>query len=168
MSAVHCARFFKSQVFNLKIIYFYFKAVRNYVKQIMMSLLNVHSELFLLNKSLIQTVFTYAIREIYAKLYSLFTNVPQFGQQAAIQTYVDIFCLRETFKQYANDESKELMQQIIKLIPTSSFESNKSLMTKLINDFQKGMQPYIAVFQQPPPPAQADLPLLKDEKRVQL
>jgi hypothetical protein len=116
-----------------------------------MSLLNVHSELFLLNKSLIQIVFNYAVKEIYQKLFSLFSNVPQFGQQAAIQTYVDVFCLRETFKVYANDESKEVMQKIIKLIPTNSFEQNKTLMTKLISDFQKGMQPYIAVFQQQPP-----------------
>ena len=116
-----------------------------------MSLLNVHSELFVLNKSLISVVFTYAIKEIYTQLLKLFTNVPSFGQQAAIQTYVDIFCLRETFKQYTSDESKELIQQILKLIPSSSFEQNKALMTKLISEFQKTMLPYIAVMQQAPP-----------------
>ena len=82
---------------------------------------------------------------------SLFSNIPQFGQQAAIQTYVDVFCLRETFKLYTVDESKDIMQKILKLVPSGSFEQNKTLMTTLISKFQKEMEPYIAVFQQQPP-----------------
>lgn len=116
-----------------------------------MCLLNVHSELFLLNKSLIRPVFIYAIREIYTKLFELFSNIPQFGTNSSVQTHVDMFCLKETFKIYANDGSKEIIQKIIRLIPTEAFEQNKSLMTKIINDFQHDMQPYIAVFQQQPP-----------------
>jgi hypothetical protein len=125
-----------------------------------MSLLNVHSELFLINKSLISVVFTYSVKEIYSKLLSLFSNVPHFGQQAAIQTYIDIFCLRDTFKVYTVDESKELIQKILKLIPSSSFEKNKSLMSKLISEFQKTMQPYNAVLQQTPPPSSVTVSFL--------
>lgn len=128
-----------------------------------MSLLNVHSELFLLNKSLIMVVFTYAVKEIYSKLLDLFSNIPQFGAQGSVQTHVDMFCLKETFKVYTNDESKEIMTKIIKLIPTSSFEKNRNLMTKLISDFQKCMQPYIAVFQQQPPASSVTLTFLSDE-----
>lgn len=79
--------------------------------------------------------------------------VPSFGQNAAIQTYIDIFCLRDAFKVYNIDESKEIIQKILKLIPTNSFEKNKSLMSHLISDFQKSMNPYIAVLQQTPPPS---------------
>ena len=71
-----------------------------------MNLINVHSELFLLNKSLINVVFTYAIKEIYAELLKIFSNVPQYSDNAAIQANIDLFCLRETFKTYTNDESK--------------------------------------------------------------
>ena len=88
------------------------KGVRNFVKLIIISLLNVHSELFLLNKSLIKVVFTYAVREIYNKLLVLFTNIPQFGSHPAVQTYIDVFCLREVFKVYTVDESKELIAKI--------------------------------------------------------
>ena len=116
-----------------------------------MSLLNVHSELFLLNKSLIPIVFSYAVKEIYTKLLSLFSNVPQFGQQAAVQAYVDIFCLRDAFKLYTVDESKDLVQKILKLIPSQSFEQHKTLMTKLISDFLTNMQPFIVVFKTPVP-----------------
>jgi hypothetical protein len=116
-----------------------------------MSLLNVHSELFLLNKSLIKVVFTYAVREIYNKLLVLFTNIPQFGSHPAIQTYIDVFCLREVFKVYTVDESKELIGKILKLIPTNSIESNKTLMSSIISKFQKDMEPYIVVFHAPPP-----------------
>jgi hypothetical protein len=116
-----------------------------------MSMLGVHSELFLLNKTLISVVFTYAIKEIYARLLKLFTNVPSFCQNSAIQTYVDIFCLRETFKVYTSEDSKELIQKILKLVPSASFEDNKKLMTTLISDFQKTMLPYISVMQQAPP-----------------
>lgn len=137
-------------------------SVRNYIKLIIMSLLNLHSELFLLNKSLILVVFTYAIKEIYSRLLVLFSNVPQFGQQAAVQTYVDLFCLRETFKLYTTEESKELIQKMLKLVPSNSFEQYKSLMTKLITEFQKGMQPYIAVFQQQPPQSSVSLSFLSE------
>ena len=116
-----------------------------------MNLINVHSELFLLNKSLISVVFTYAIKEIYIKLLKLFKNVPHFCTNAAVQTYIDIFCLRETFKTFTSDESKELIQEIINLIPTNSFEPHKSLMTNLIGKFQSTMLPYIAVLQSAPP-----------------
>lgn len=122
-----------------------------------MSLLNVHSELFLLNKSLIQVVLTYAIKEIYSKIYELFSNIPQFGSNSSVQTHVDLFCLKETFKVYSNDESKDIMMKIIKLIPTNAFEANREIMTKIINDFQHGMQPYIAVFQQQPPQSSVSL-----------
>ena len=125
--------------------------MRNFVKLIIMSLLSVHSELFLLNKSLIKVVFTYAVREIYSKLLVLFTNIPQFGQNPAIQTYIDVFCLREVFKVYTVDESKEIIGKILKLIPTNSIESNKTLMTSIICKFQKDMEPYIVVFHAPPP-----------------
>ena len=125
--------------------------MRNFIKLIIMGLLSVHSELFLLNKSLISVVFTYAVKEIYSKLLLLFSNIPQFGQQPAIQTYVDVFCLREVFKLYTVDESKEIIQKILKLIPTNSFEQNKSLMTTLISQFQKDMEPYIVVFHATPP-----------------
>ena len=126
-------------------------AVRNFIKLIIMGLLSVHSELFLLNKSLISVVFTYAVKEVYSKLLLLFSNIPQFGQQPAIQTYIDVFCLREVFKVYTVDESKEIIQKILKLIPTNSFEQNKSLMTSLISQFQKDMEPYIVVFHAQPP-----------------
>jgi hypothetical protein len=116
-----------------------------------MSLLSVHSELFLLNKSLIKVVFTYAVREIYSKLLVLFTNIPQFGQHPAIQTYIDVFCLREVFKVYTVDESKEIITKILKLIPTNSIESNKTLMSTIISKFQKDMEPYIVVFHAQPP-----------------
>lgn len=116
-----------------------------------MSMLNVHSELFLLNKSLISVVFTYAIKEIYTQLLVLFSDVPNFGQNSAIQTYVDIFCLRETFKVYTSEESKELIQKILKLLPSNSFEENKKAMASIISDFQKTMLPYISVMQQSPP-----------------
>jgi hypothetical protein len=113
-----------------------------------MSLLNIHSELFLLNKSLIPEVFNYATNKIYTKLYTIFSTIPQIGRNAAIQSYVDIFCLRETFRVYTTGESKELLQKILKIIPTQSFEENKSLMTKMIADFQKNMSPFLMVFQQ--------------------
>ena len=116
-----------------------------------MSLLSVHSELFLLNKSLIQVVFTYAVKELYAKLLTLFSNIPHFGQQPAIQTYIDMFCLREVFKIYTVDESKEIITKILKLIPTNSIEQNKTLMTSIISKFQKDMDPYIVVLHAPPP-----------------
>ena len=132
-----------------------------------MSLLNIHSELFLLNKALIIAVFTYAVKEIYKKLFELFSNVPQFGANAAVQTHVDIFCLKETFKMYANDEAKEIMLKTIKLIPTSAFERNRTLMTNLINDFQRNMQPYIAVFQQQPPPSSVQY-VLQQQQQQQL
>ena len=125
--------------------------VRNYIKIIIMNLINVHSELFLLNKSLINVVFTYAIKEIYAELLKIFSNVPQYSDNAAIQANIDLFCLRETFKTYTNDESKELIQKVISLIPTQSFEKNKELMISLIGKFENTMRPYIATMQSAPP-----------------
>ncbi|CAF0899139.1 unnamed protein product [Brachionus calyciflorus] len=139
--------------------------VRNYVKQIIMSLLNIHSELFLLNKSLIQAVLTQAVKEIYTKLFSLFVNIPNFCVSAAIQAYIDIFCLKETFKLYTSDESKEILHKILKLIPSNSFEQNKSLMTKLIGDFEKGMQPYLAVFHTQPPTSSVNISLQSNENK---
>lgn len=125
--------------------------VRNYIKIIIMSLIAVHSELFLINKSLIFVVFTYAVKEIYSKLLSLYSNVPQIGKNAAIQTYIDLFCLRETFSEYTSDESKEIIQKLLKLIPSDSLEENKRLISKIFTEFKKVMQPYIVVFQQTPP-----------------
>lgn len=122
-----------------------------------MSLLNIHSELFLLNKSLILIVFTNAVKEIYSKLLSLFVNVPKFCVPGAVQAYIDIFCLKETLKLYTSDESKEILQKVLKLVPSSSFEQNKTLMTKLISDFEKGMQPYLAVFHTQPPPSSVSI-----------
>lgn len=116
-----------------------------------MGLLNVHSELFLLNKMLIQSVFNHAIKTVYSKILSLLIDVPKFCLNAAIQTYVDMFCLKETFKLYTNDESVEISSKIFKLIPTNSFENHKKLMAKLIGNFEKGMAPYLVVFQTEPP-----------------
>jgi hypothetical protein len=97
-------------------------------------------------------VFTYAVKEVYAEMLKLFTHVPQFSPQSACQTYVDIFCLSDTFKTYSSEESKETLQKILKLIPNASIEKNKKLMNRMIADFQRSMQPYISVMQQQPPP----------------
>lgn len=113
-------------------------------------MISVHAELFRLNKTLISTVFTFAIKEIYTQLLRLFANVPNFCQNSAIQTYVDIFCLRETFKVYTSDESKEIIQKIFKLVQSNAFE--EKFMINLISDFEKNMLPYISVMQQTPPP----------------
>lgn len=125
------------------------KGARNYVKLILTSMLNVHSELFLLNKSLIPVVFNFAVKNIYERLFALFSNVPRFGSNAAIQTYVDMFCLREVLKAYTTSESKDIMNKIIKLIPTTSFEANKNLITRLISEFLTSMRPFVLVFQTP-------------------
>jgi hypothetical protein len=110
-------------------------------------MISIHSELFLMNKSLIVEVFKYGVKEIYSRLLKLFSKIPQFCEAAIIQSYADIFCLRETFKKLMTDESNALIEHIIKLIPKTEIiiSQNQALITKIINDFQKGMLPYINV-----------------------
>ena len=136
--------------------------IRNYVKLIITSLLGVHSELFLINKSLISVVFDYAVKQVYTKLLLLFSKVPRFGTNAAVQTYMDVFCLRDVFRIYNKDDTKEIIQSILKMIPGNSFEQHKPLMTRLISEFQRTMQPHIAVLQQQPPPSSVSLSFMND------
>lgn len=112
-----------------------------------MGLLNVHSELFLLNKSLIQSVFNLAIKKIYLKILSVLENVVNYCENGAVQTYVDMFCIKETFKMFTNEESMQICTKILKRIPTNSFENHKKLMTRLISEYERGMRPYVTVFQ---------------------
>ena len=74
-----------------------------------------------------------------------------------------MFCLKATFKLYTNDESAEISNKIFKLIPTDSFEAHKKLMTKLIGNFEKGMAPYLIVFQTEPP--SMDGPVIKIDSK---
>lgn len=117
--------------------------------------MNVHSELFIINKSLISVVFTYAVKDIYTQLSKIFTTIPKFCANSACQTYVDLFCLSDTFKVYTPEETREIYLRMLSLIPKEMFESNKEsrkLMTRIRNDFFKSMAPYVAVMQQQPPP----------------
>ncbi len=113
----------------LKIINYFEIAVRNFIKIIIINLISVHSELFTINKQLINKVLTYAVFEIYTEIFKLLTTVSKFSDDGAMQIYIDIFCLKETLKHYlsANSESEKLVKKILDLIPNSSFHNNKKL-----------------------------------------
>ena len=102
-------------------------AVRNFIKIIIINLISVHSELFTINKQLINKVLTYAVVEIYTEIHKLLTTVSSFSADGAMQIYIDIFCLKETLKHYlsANSETEKLVKKILDLIPNSSFQQNK-------------------------------------------
>ncbi len=96
-----------------------YEGVRNYIKIIIINLISVHAEIFSINKTLINNILTYAVREIMAEIFRMFANIPQFSKYAAMQTYIDIFCLKETLKKYITDNT--VVQKILDLIPKESF-----------------------------------------------
>lgn len=89
-------------------------------------MISVHSELFTINKTLINNVLSYAVNELYKEIYRLLSTVPRFSSNSAMQTYIDIFCLKETLKSYSiNNETDQLIKNILQLIPNDSFQQNK-------------------------------------------
>jgi len=125
--------------------------VRSYVKIIITNLISVHSELFSINPFLIADVLKYAVKEIFNEIHRLLSNVPHFGDMAAIQTHVDIFCLKETLKVYTTEESVQVAQNILNnIIPKDAFSKpiSKDLMFKIITGYERRMSPYILVLQQ--------------------
>ena len=92
---------------------YYFVAVRNFIKIIIINLISVHSELFTINKTLISTVLAYAVNQIFLEIYKLLETVSTYSNSGAMQIYIDIFCLKETLKLYSsNNESVRIDKKI--------------------------------------------------------
>ena len=97
------------------------------MKIIITNLISVHSELFAINPNLIADVLRYAVKQIFIEINRLLGNVPNFGEMAAIQTHIDIFCLKETLKLYTDDdEVKQIINKILtQIVPKDSFNQNQ-------------------------------------------
>lgn len=96
------------------------------MKIIIINLISVHSELFTINKSLINKVLTYAVNEIYTEIHKLLTTVSKYSIEGAMQTYIDVFCLKETLKIYwTGNESEKIINKTMEMIPSSLFQQNQ-------------------------------------------
>ncbi|WAR13335.1 EXOC2-like protein [Mya arenaria] len=84
--------------------------VRNYLKEVLMGLIEVHAEVYSILPSYVRPVMTRVIEAVAEEISRLVQCVPEFGTNGAIQAKLEILCLQETVKEYKTNVTERVVE----------------------------------------------------------
>ncbi|XP_052817552.1 exocyst complex component 2-like [Mya arenaria] len=99
--------------------------VRNYLKEVLMGLIEVHAEVYSILPSYVRPVMTRVIEAVAEEISRLVQCVPEFGTNGAIQAKLEILCLQETVKEYKTNVTDSSFAEALDYLPDIDQDSQK-------------------------------------------
>ncbi|KAH3776747.1 hypothetical protein DPMN_178179, partial [Dreissena polymorpha] len=113
--------------------------VRNYVKEVIMGLIEVHAEVFSISPAFVTPVMTRIVGAVSEEMSRLIQCVPELGTNGTIQAKLELMCLRDTVQLYQNKQSETSLREALEYLPDIS-EENEKKVEELMTTFRSQMK----------------------------
>ncbi|PVD20477.1 hypothetical protein C0Q70_18633 [Pomacea canaliculata] len=113
--------------------------VRNYLKENLMSMIEVHAEVFSISPMFVSRVMSKVTEAVVEEVTRLIHCVDSFGAHGAVQACLDLRALQETVAVYASARTDSSFKEAFQRIPSLSNEGNQ-LLENLLTEFKSGMK----------------------------
>ncbi|KAM9308773.1 exocyst complex component 2 [Gastrophryne carolinensis] len=123
--------------------------VRNYLKEALGSIIDVHAEVFSISKELVPRVMSKIVEAVGEELCRLMQCVSSFSKNGALQARLEICSLRDVVAIYLTNDSKSNFKQALEALPQLPSGSDKKLLEELLNEFKSSMHLQLMCFQLP-------------------
>ncbi|XP_076469821.1 exocyst complex component 2-like [Babylonia areolata] len=113
--------------------------VRNYLKENLMSMIEVHAEVFSISPKFVGRVMEKVTEAVVEEVTRLIHCVHAFGAHGALQARLELMALRETVALYSTKKTDTAFNDALKCIPALSKEGNQML-KDLLTEFKSRMK----------------------------
>ncbi|XP_005101772.1 exocyst complex component 2 [Aplysia californica] len=130
--------------------------VRNYLKEIIMSVIEVHAEVYSISPKFVLRVMRKITESVCEEMCRLIQCVPDFNASGAIQARLELEALRTTVRIYSTDHIESCFKEAFECIPELSDEG-KRVVRKLLENTQSSMKIQLMCFHDDALPAPVKL-----------
>lgn len=113
--------------------------VRNYLKENLMSMIEVHAEVFSISPKFVGRVMEKVTEAVVEEVTRLIHCVDVFGANGALQARLELMALRETVALYSTKNTDGCFHEALKCIPALSKEGNQ-ILKELLAEFKSRMK----------------------------
>uniref|UniRef100_A0A4W4FDZ1 Exocyst complex component 2 n=1 Tax=Electrophorus electricus TaxID=8005 RepID=A0A4W4FDZ1_ELEEL len=121
--------------------------VRNYLKEALVSIISVHSEVFTVSKELVPRILSKLIEAVSEEMSRLMQCVSSFSKNGGLQARLEILALKDAVEPYLTSESQVNFKQALEALPQLQSGADKKLLEELLNTFKSSMQFQLYCFQ---------------------
>uniref|UniRef100_A0A8C4NGN4 Exocyst complex component 2 n=1 Tax=Eptatretus burgeri TaxID=7764 RepID=A0A8C4NGN4_EPTBU len=121
--------------------------VRNYLKEVLMSLTAVHAEVFAMSHELVSRVLSRLIEGVAEEMARLLLCVHAFSTHGALQAHLELYVLQHSTSAFHTPISRQSFKQAVTLLPQISTGTERKLMADLVNRFNNNMKLQLICFQ---------------------
>jgi len=119
--------------------------VRNYLKEIIMSTIEVHAEVYSISPKFVLRVMRKIIESVCEEMCRLIQCVTDFNANGAIQAYLELETLHSTVQIYSSDHIEKCFKEAFDCIPELSEEGTR-VVAKLLETAQSSMKIQLMCF----------------------
>ncbi|XP_030626860.1 exocyst complex component 2 [Chanos chanos] len=121
--------------------------VRSYLKEVLVSLIAVHAEVFTVSKELVPRVLSKIVEAVAEEMCRLMMCVSSFSKNGALQARLEICALKDALSCYLTSESQSSFKQAMEVLPQLQGGTDKKLLEELLNKFKSSMHLQLTCFQ---------------------
>lgn len=122
--------------------------VRNYLKEVIMRLIEVHAEVYSISPNFIPRVMTKIVDAVVDEVSRLTQCVTAFGPNGALQARLELMCLQDTLVAYKSENTITSFKEAIDYLPDITQEDKRKV-EELSNQFKSQMKFYLMCFTLP-------------------
>ncbi|XP_048254965.1 exocyst complex component 2-like [Haliotis rufescens] len=120
--------------------------VRHYLKEILMSMIEVHAEVFSISPIFVLRVMTKIAESVCEEMSRLIHCSPGFNNNGAIQARLELYALQDTVDVYKTEKISKSFKEALACVPQLSGQ-DKKFMEGLLNKFKSHMKFQLMCFQ---------------------
>lgn len=119
--------------------------VRNYLKEVLMGMIEVHAEVYAISPSFVLRVMCKVVEAVAEELSRLILCSTGFNTNGALQARLELTALQDAVIRYRTDNSTKHFQEALAILPPVGH--NKKMMDELLNKHKSQMQVQLMCFQ---------------------
>lgn len=119
--------------------------VRDYLKEVIMGMIEVHAEVYSISPSFISRVMTKIVDAVVEEMSRLIQCVPEFGTNGILQAKLEILCLQHTVQLYNSNMTITSFKEALDHLPDLP-QGEKRKVEELINKFKSQMKFHLMCF----------------------
>lgn len=123
--------------------------VRNYVKEVIMGMIEVHAEVYSISPAFVSRVMTHIVSSVVEEMTRLIECVTAFGSDGALQARLELLALRDTVEIYKSNHTAVCFKEALDHLPEFPAEDKRKL-EEMLNKFKSQMKFHMKCFTSEP------------------
>ncbi|PFX23413.1 exocyst complex component 2-like isoform X1 [Stylophora pistillata] len=123
------------------------KDVRSYVKDVIMSLVTVHAQVFAVSEELVSQVLSRLTDMLADEFCKLISGVKTFTSAGAVTAHLEAQAIQEALAAYLSQHARDSFQAAFSKVPSITKDSDKRLTEALMTTFKRRMRFQLLCFQ---------------------